>query len=741
VASQSIPIARRAPRIALSTLFGILFLASIFLTILGALLSYSEDLTRIDQAWDILRYNLVVIIILAIYLANRVWTTVFKPSRGQAAPLLHRRFVMIFSLAALIPAVLVGGFSLSLLSQNLSGLFGERVRDNMEQARQILDGYVSQEFEKLGEDVADIQLGSARSPTDFGARISFTAELWREAQTRDLDAIYILREDGFVLTRVETPEAPSLRIPELEVLRGLNPTDVAFQKRADIDYLIALSKLTEGPDTYLYIGKLLRSDNQVLSSISGIETAASQIARFNQNQTQMNRIFFFTLLDSALLILMAAIWLGLALANRIIDPLSGLVNAAERVRAGDMGARVDVTGDWGEISDLGSAFNRMTSQLESQRDELIKEHDVSEQRRQFSEAVLSGVRAGVIGLTQQGKITLTNNAAARLLEDRSSDIVGQPLSQVLQEFAPAFAKARESIAGVSEDQVTVEMGGGTRIFDLHVSAYQGARNDTGWVLTFDDMTRLVSAQRHSAWREVARRIAHEIKNPLTPIQLSAERLSRKYSKEITSDPETFNNCTATIIRQVESLEQMVDEFSAFARMPSPELAPTNLNELLQNSLFAQGVSFPEISFRRKGLWPDETNVRGDTRLLSQALTNILKNAGEAVQRKMDDGVSSRFRGEVLVELFQAGERVAIRVTDNGPGWPFKDTDRLMEPYVTTRDSGTGLGLAIVKRIVEDHRGQLVLEVREGTQGAQTTIFLPRTPDNPTHIETQRSEVL
>lgn len=704
-------------------------------------MSYSADATRIEQAWDILRYNLAVILILAIYLANRVWTTVFAPSRGQSAPLLHRRFVMIFSLAALVPAVLVGGFSLSLLSQNLSGIFGERVRNNMEEARLILDGYVSQEFESLGEDVADLQLGIARSSTNFGARISFTAELLREAQTRDLDAVYILREDGFVLSRVETPEAPSLRIPELEVLKGLKPSDVAFQKRADIDYLIALSKLSEGPDTYLYVGKLLRSDNQVLSSISGIESAASQIARFNENQARMNQIFFFTLLDSALLILMAAIWLGLALANRIIDPLSGLVNAAERVRAGDMGARVAVTGDWGEISDLGSAFNRMTSQLESQRDELIREHDLSEQRRQFSEAVLSGVRAGVIGLTQQGKITLTNDAAKRLLEDRAQELVGQPLFEVLHEFAPAFAKAREAIAGASEDQVTVEMGGGTRIFDLHVSAYKGARNDTGWVLTFDDMTRLVSAQRHSAWREVARRIAHEIKNPLTPIQLSAERLERKYSKEITSDPQTFSNCTQTIIRQVESLEQMVNEFSAFAQMPSPELEPTNINTVLEETLFAQGVSFPDIRFRRKGRWPKDTIVRGDARLLTQALTNVLKNAGEAVQRKIDDGVSSRFRGEVMIELINIGERVAIRVTDNGPGWPFKDTDRLMEPYVTTRDSGTGLGLAIVKRVIEDHSGQLVLEARENTEGARTVIYLPHSPDILLNPETQQSEVL
>lgn len=706
---------------------------------LGALLSYSTDEAQIERAWDILRFNLIVIVILSVYLLHLVWRSVFAPSRGQSAPLLHRRFVLIFSLAALVPAVLVGAFSTSLLTQNLSGIFGERVRGNMEEARQILDGYVSQEFESLGEDVAELELGIARTQTSFGARISFTAELMREAQTRDLDAVYILREDGFVLTRVEAPEAPNLRIPEIEVLKGLRGNEVAFQKRTDIDYLIALSKLSEAPNTYLYVGKLLRSDNQVLSSITGIESAATQIAKFNESQSRLNQIFLLTLLDSALLILMAAIWLGLALANRIIDPLSGLVNAAERVRAGDMGARVNVSGDWGEISDLGSAFNRMTSQLESQREELIREHDLSEQRRQFSEAVLSGVRAGVIGLTQQGKITLTNDAAKKLLEDRAAGLIGQPLSEVLEEFAPAFAKARESILANAEDQVTVEMGGGRRIFDLHVSAYQGSRNDTGWVLTFDDMTRLVSAQRHSAWREVARRIAHEIKNPLTPIQLSAERLARKYTKEITSDRKTFENCTQTIIRQVGSLELMVDEFSAFARMPAPELIATDVGDIVNDTIFAQGVSFPEIRFRKKGRWPKNTVVYGDERLLGQALTNILKNSGEAVQRKMEAGVSSRFRGEVLIELIDTGSRLAIHVTDNGPGWPSKDTERLMEPYVTTRDGGTGLGLAIVKRIVEDHGGELKLKAREDTEGARTFIYLPQNRNLTNFPNFERSE--
>ena len=248
--AQVIPPVRSGPRIAQSALFVTLFLAAIFLTILGALLSYSAEADRTELAWDILRFNLIIIIVLAIYLVHRVWTTIFAKQRGQAAPVLHKRFVLIFSLAALVPAILVGGFSTTLLTQNLSGIFGERVRGNMEEARQFLASYVSEEFESLGEDVGGLKLGIARSRTEFGARISFTAELWREAQTRDLDAVYILSEDGFVLTRVEAPDAPKFHVPSMDVLEGLKGTDIAFQKRTDIDYLIALSPLTESPKSY-----------------------------------------------------------------------------------------------------------------------------------------------------------------------------------------------------------------------------------------------------------------------------------------------------------------------------------------------------------------------------------------------------------------------------------------------------------------------------------------------------------
>lgn len=722
---------RNAPRAVQSAPFEVLFAATIFLLVLGTAFSFSREEFRLEQAQDILVYNAVLIVILAVYLAYRVWVNLFADSAsGKAhgsAPLLHRRFVLVFSLAALIPAVIVGIFSTSLITQNLSNIFGNDVRNNMEQARIILTDYVDQEFLELNSDINRLKAALDNNRENLRARISYTAELKRFAGVRDLDAVYVLREDGIVLSRVQSAVAPQLEVPLPAVFDGLKNGGIALQKRDDSNFLSAMTKLDNYDNAYLYIGQLLRSDSRVLSSITGIETATEKLAQFNINQARRNNLFLLTFFEAAGLILMASIWVGLVVASRIIDPLSRLINAAERVRAGDMSARVHVSSGWGEISDLSGAFNRMTQQLNSQREELIREHDLSEQSRQFSEAVLSGVRAGVMGLGQSGKITLLNESARSLLGDRALHLLGTPIQDDLPEFSQAFTKAREAFGGTAEDQVTIEIDGQERIFDLRVSAYRGAREDTGWVLTFDDMTRLVSAQRHSAWREVARRIAHEIKNPLTPIQLSAERLDRKYAKEIKSDPETFRNCTQTILRQVNSLEQMVNEFSAFARMPEPEFAEIDLHKIIKDVLFEEGVSFPDIDFDISGHVPENIQIRGDERLLMQALTNIYKNAGEAVMRYLDAEGNRSHRGVITTSIAYKTDKIVMSVTDNGPGWPLSDKHRLLEPYVTTRESGTGLGLTIVNRIIEDHSGTLILADREDKQrGALVLITLPLT---------------
>ena len=391
--AQSLPRLRRAPRIARSAAFSVAFVAAIALTVIGTLFSLSGNPERSAGAYSILVFNMVLIAVLGSYLGYRTWSVLFAKSRRQSAPLLHRRFVLIFSLAALIPAIIVGAFSTTLINKNINDLFGSNVRSNIESARSILGDYVEQEMSELGRAVKTEMAKLNRRSTSLKSRISYTADLQIMAQLSDLDAVYIIRKDGFVLTRVEGPSAPPFEIPRPGVFEGLKNGEVAFQRRDDLDYLIAVTQLENYDDTYLYVGQLLQSESPVLSSLTGIANATTAIDEFSNNQALMGRIFFLTFLQTALLILCAAVWLGLGVANRIIDPLGRLINAAERIRSGDLTARVDVGHDWGEMSDLGSAFNRMTSQMNAQRDELVREHDVSEQRRQFSEAVLSGVRA------------------------------------------------------------------------------------------------------------------------------------------------------------------------------------------------------------------------------------------------------------------------------------------------------------------------------------------------------------
>ena len=712
------------PRVARSAAFGVCFTAALVLTVLGALLSFSSDPEQVELAYTLLRINLLLILLIAIYLGYRVYVNLFSSSRGGAAPLLHRRFVIIFSLAALLPAIIIGAFSASLISQNVSALFGADVRSNMTAAQGVLTDYRDLALSELASD-ADIARNSlAARDNGIADRITLVADLQVLSRVRDLDAIVILRDTGEVLAEAIGPRAPAFEVPRPDLLAAVGAGRATYLNNDETNYLIALRRLSAESDVVLYVGRKLRSASEVLSNIQSMDAAVNRIDNFTASQSRLNAVFALTFVETALLLLIAAIWLGLVLANRIIEPLSSLIDAAERVRAGDMGARVRVSGEWGEISDLGSAFNRMTQQIGSQRDELVREHDISEQRRQFSEAVLSGVRAGVIGLTEKGRITLMNASAERLLGVGSEAALDRPITELLPDFAPAFARARESVGGTAEDQITYDRDGETMNIDLRVSAYQGARRDTGWVVTFDDMTRLVAAQRHGAWREVARRIAHEIKNPLTPIQLSAERLSRKYGRVLTDDREVFDNCTQTIIRQVGSLERMVDEFSAFARMPQPEMEQLELTSVLADVLFEQGVAFPDIAFTRRGDWPDGLAVRGDERLLLQALTNVYKNAAEAVLRLADEAPDG-FAPRIETELRQRVDRIDVVVTDNGPGFPAADIERLLEPYVTTRDGGTGLGLPIVKRIVEDHGGTLGLSDRDdGRPGAQVIIALP-----------------
>jgi len=388
---------------------------------------------------------------------------------------------------------------------------------------------------------------------------------------------------------------------------------------------------------------------------------------------------------------------------------------------------IDVDPADGDLAVLGSTFNTMTTELRSQRDELVGANTKLDERRRFMEAVLSGVTAGVVGVDADAVVTLVNRSAETLLEVKEANLTGQPLAKIAPEFGAVLKRAQKQGKRLITDQITLRRRGSERNFAVRVTSEGASQDAQGFVVTFDDMTELVSAQRSTAWADVARRIAHEIKNPLTPIQLSAERIRRKYGDSITKDREVFEQCTDTIIRQVSDIGRMVDEFSAFARMPKPVMERHDLREIVREAVFLFQVSRPEIAFELD--LPEKPVVAlSDRRLLTQAVTNLVKNASEAIDSAVEADSGRAGKGRIVAKVRSKGDRVQITVIDNGCGLPKEDRHRLVEPYMTTRAKGTGLGLAIVQRITEQHGGTLTLAdapKRNGKiEGASVRIDLP-----------------
>lgn len=712
-----------APQLFRTALFGVIYTIAVSLTAMGALFAMSGNEGQAGTALTLLQLNIVLVLALGFYLFLRLNSVLFSSEAGESAPHLHRRFVLIFSLGALVPAILVGLFFTGLMSKNFNDIFGPDVRQTLETSQELSNVYLSNEIEITQQGVYDIAGDLNRAESQLSNRITYTDFLIDQAVYRQFPAVYVIDRQGRILSQAEGPSSPSYVIPNQEMFELAEDGKVTITTRAEIDFLMALYKLENYENAFLFTGRYIRAG--VLNNIESAEEVKAALAGYTGNFRDLNKVFLLTYIEVALLIFFAAVWLGLLLANRIVSPLGQMVNAAEKVRSGDLNTRVNVTGIWDEIGDLANAFNRMTRQLKTQREDLILEHEISEQRREFSEAVLSGVSAGVVGLSPEGRVTIINQSAENLLGLNSADVVGMPLSMVIPGFFPAFQSAIDNIQNRADDQINLETPNGTRHLDLRVSAYKDEITETGWVITFDDVTRLVAAQRHSAWRDVARRIAHEIKNPLTPIQLSAERLQRKYKDEVVSDPGVFTKCTQTIIRQVSNLGRMVDEFSTFARMPAPLLQSVNLETFMQEILFAQRVAYPDIEFTYENFAESGTTILCDERLIDQALSNIYKNAGEAIIRRIDETGSDVLDGRVETSVSLVDDTICIDIIDNGPGWPLADKERLLEPYMTTRDEGSGLGLAIVKRIAEDHGGELnLLTKQDGQAGAHIQICLP-----------------
>ena len=462
--------------------------------------------------------------------------------------------------------------------------------------------------------------------------------------------------------------------------------------------------------------------------VTQLRTFRQSVADYRTAQAQrssLNLLFAFAYVDTALLVLLGSIWVGLTSATRVAEPIGRLADAARRVASGDLKARVAMGDERDEVDALAGAFNSMTAQLETQRHDLVAAQEDAETRRQFIETVLSGVSAGVVSLNRDGRVAAANRSAAHLLGHDNHDLTGRRLVDVAPEFADLLNQAAPT-----EETPPQRIDIVRETFSANLSVRMSPNPEGGLVLTFDDMTKLISAQRQEAWKDVARRIAHEIKNPLTPIQLSADRLKRKYLPEITSDPDTFAKCTDTILRQVADIGRMVDEFSSFARMPAPQMKFADMSEVARSVVFGQRLAFADVRFEAEGV-EAPIGLVCDERLIAQALLNLAKNAAESVQgRRERDGEPKD--GFVIIRLRDLEYGVQFEVIDNGLGFPAQNRERLIEPYVTTRVKGHGLGLAIVARVVEDHGGLIELDDAPGAgPGAVVRFVLPKRGEEPT----------
>ena len=656
--------------------------------------------------------NLVLILALAASVGWRILKMLRERGRDAGARL-HVRFVGMFALAAVLPAIVVALFFGALVTRGVENWFSKRVRTVVENSATVAGSYVSEQKYNLAGDLGAMATDLNRDEPVFrSSPMTFGRILAGQAAARQLAASYVLDHEGRVLASAENDNAPPFLAPPQGAIEGASSE--VNEKTFEQEGLISgLYKLRAYDDAYLYVVR--RAQPGIFNNLTAASGALQDYREAEANRHQIQAVFLLTYLETVLLVVVGAVWLGMAAANAISAPVARLVAAAHRVSAGDLDARVEAPQAPEELAVLAHAFNKMTHDLQVQQKALKTASEEAETRRAFIETVLAGVSAGVLGLDADGAISAANRPAHELL-GLGEDAIGRTLADVAPELEPIAALASRT-GGEAEEELDVVRDGETR--RLRVRASGAAEG--GLVLTFDDITRLVTAQRSAAWRDVARRIAHEIKNPLTPIQLSAERIRRKYRKEIQGDVETFDRCTETIIRQVGDIGRMVDEFSAFARMPAPKFEPHNAGELLRQAVFAERVRDPDTTIELQEP-AEEVILQCDGRMVGQALANLLKNAGEAIIARRQ--ASSGVKGHMTARLILDDRGLAFEIEDNGVGLPSADRARLTEPYVTTREKGTGLGLAIVKRVQEEHGGELLLLDAHQLPGARAVLRFP-----------------
>jgi two-component system nitrogen regulation sensor histidine kinase NtrY len=677
------------------------------LALLSALLTFVvlADLTPISPTHyivlSLLLANAATVLLLLSIIVREVWQVVQARRSGRAAARLHVRIVGLFSIIAAAPAILVAIVASVTLDRGLDRLFSTRTRAAIENSLIVAEAYLRDHAQIVRSDIMVMAFDIARTKPVFDQEPEkLTQFLTFQAAVRGLAAAIVIDKDLNVVTRADVKINMTFALPPREALPRITEENPQIVLLPDTNYVAAIVKLEKYDDNYLYVTRLL--DPRVVPQLQATRASVTEYAALESRRIGVQVAFGLMYTVIALIVLLSAVWIGLNFANRLVAPIRRLIGAANAVSTGNLYVRVPVRPSEGDLGHLGETFNRMTQELRTQRDDIVRARDLIDSRRRFTEAVLAGASAGVIGVDGKGCVNILNRSAEKLIGRTEAEALNRPLTEVFPELADIMAAAQSGAR--TQDQVTISRHGRERNLSVRVTSEQSSESDHGYVVTLDDITELVAAQRTSAWADVARRIAHEIKNPLTPIQLSAERLRRKYGKVINDEDGVFAQCTDTIVRQVDDIRRMVDEFSRFARMPKPVIAADDVADTVRQSVFLMRVGNADIDIDVE-IAEDPMPARFDRRLLSQALTNIIKNATEAISAVPPGELG---KGSIHVYAAREGDDVVIDVVDNGIGLPTENRSRLLEPYVTTREKGTGLGLAIVGRIIEDHGGSIEL---------------------------------
>jgi two-component system nitrogen regulation sensor histidine kinase NtrY len=689
--------------------------------------------------------NLDLLILLALFalVARRIAKIWTSKRQGLAGSSLQAQLVMIFAVMAGIPALVMTLFSAFFFHYGVQTWFSDRVSTAVLNAQAVAEAYVEENQKSIRGDLLllmqDITKNAEYIVDDKGAFVAFLQD---QSFNRNFSEIVVfdgtrrvIGSAGFTFSLAF--ENLIADLPE-QVLNQAREGELVIMTSGTDDRVRALLQLNNIQDTFIFVGRMV--DPTVIDHLEQTRTASAQYEFLQGQYSGLQITVTLIFIVVALFLLLAAVSAGIGLARKMVAPIGTLVSTADRVRAGDLTARVPTIEKFEEFEFLAQSFNRMTSQLQDQRDELVLANRQMDERRRFTEAVLAGVSSGILGVSNEGVIRIANISAHDLLEEEEGSLQGQKITDILPECADLLNDAHNRPNKIVQMEIPfTKSNGSTRTFLARGAVERIGDQDKGAVITFDDITELQSAQRKAAWADVARRIAHEIKNPLTPIQLSAERLKRKYLKEIKTDPDIFSQCTDTIVKHVDDIGRMVSEFSSFARMPEPVLKDENIVRQILETLTLQKQAHPKIAFSYAGL-EEENNkviVSCDVRQLRQALTNLTVNAIDSIDAKTKDDPTLKGRLHYTFAILD-DEQCILSLSDNGKGFPEGEkVEKLTEPYVTHKEKGTGLGLAIVQKIMEDHHGKLILGVPTWLQnvkgfedlgGAVVSLLLPLKTD-------------